>query len=69
MSDKDDPAEIQTEDFMAALEDIAEVAPELIEYVLTYYPPELIFEYVSPEICQHLEALKKSLSQQERDDS
>lgn len=59
-----DDEELTIADFVGALEDIAEVAPELMEYILTYYPPELMI-HMSEAACQRLEALKKSSSNQE----
>lgn len=56
--------EITKEDCLNALKDIADADPDLIEYIITYYPPELMIN-ISPQIWQNLEQLKKSLSLQE----
>ena len=58
---KKDPAEITQWDFFNALKDIAEVNPDLIEYIITYYPPEKIVHIASASLCQRLEQQEKLL--------
>lgn len=55
--------EIMIDDVIWALEEILAINPDLIEYIVTYYPPEKILKHLSPDLMEVLNAQLQSVQE------